>query len=372
MSPIKLVLDGDPADGASPFENGMAITSEQLLAQVESMTAEEELQISQFSRKIDLRKTEVAANYGVTVQKQSAAIASKTLDGVKSMRTEEIGGLLVRLVASIDSLEDGNDKGGVLSGFFRKFSVSAEDMNIRKENAEITIDMIERQLEGHKLTLRKDIILLNELYEENWQLYKALTMYIKAAELALERARTIELAALSQRAQITGRAEDSMFADIFSGNCDQFEKQLDQLILTRTICLQSAPQILMLKRSDEDLLIKLQSSIVNTIPLWKKKAAMSAAMNNNLKAARAVATLDGLTNNMLKDQASQLRMSLAESVKQVQRDPVEASTVEFVNREIIGAVMDYMDAEQKGAQNRHIAADAVSRSQQELVHEIKF
>lgn len=363
MAPIKLVLDGDP--GA---ENSAATTSEQLLARVEDLTAEEELQVSQFSRTIDLRKTDVASNYGATVQKQSAAIATKTLDGVKSMRTEEISGTLVRLVAAIDSLEGGSDQGGVLSGFFRKFSVSSDDMNIRRENAEIIISMIEKQLEGYKLTLRKDIILLNELYEENWQLYKALTMYIKAGESALERVRTTELTALEQNARITGRAEDSMRAEIFSGNCDQFENQLHQLMITRTICLQSAPQILMLKRSNEDMLIKLQSSIVNTIPLWRKKAAMSAAMNNNLKAARAVGTLDGLTNNMMMDHASRLRMSLAESVKHAQRDTVDASTIEFVNREIIGAVTDYMEAEQASYRNRRAAADAVYRSEQELVN----
>lgn len=368
MSAIKLVLDGDTPENSSSEVNEAAVTPAQLLAKVERLSAEEELQITQFSRKIDLNRSEIAANYGVSVQKQSAEIASKTLNGVKNMHSGEIGDLLIRLVAAIDSLEGESDKSGSILSFFRRLRVSESEMKIKRENAEITIDQIERHLEGHKLTLQKDIILLDELYEENWELYKALTMYIKAGEQALERARETELASLVDRAKITGRAEDSMLAEIYEGNCDQFENQLHQLRLTRTICFQSAPQIIMLRRSDEELLIKLQSSIVNTIPLWKKQAAMAAALNNNRKAASAVGTLDEFTNSMVKNQASQLRMSLAESVRQAQRGYVDDSSIEHVNREITGAVFDYLNAERRGAENRCLAANVISRSENELIH----
>ena len=199
------------------------------------------------------------------------------------MHTEQIGSLLVCLVAAINSLENNGSCDNTISGFFRRFASPSDDLSVRREDAEVLIDQIEKKLDGHKLSLRKDIIMLNNLYNENWDLYKALTMYIKAGEQALEYARNTVLPALESRARLSGQMRDSMNVDVYKGNCEQFENQLHQLRLTRTICLQSAPQLIMLRRNNEDLLIKLQSSIVNTIPLRKQKAAMSTAMKKILQ-----------------------------------------------------------------------------------------
>lgn len=306
MSAIQLVLDGDEDNSEE-------------LAPSDILSREEKLQAEAFSQKINLNKTETAASYGATVQRQAAAVASKTLDSVKSMRTADINELLVRLVAAIDSLEDGRDKSGSLSLFLKRFDLDAKT-KIKKENAESEIDLIEKQLEGHLLAIRKDIVLLDKLYDENIQIRKALEMYIMAGEQALERAYSYARTAVP-----------SMSLDIFKSNCEQFDKQLHELRMTQAICMQSCTQLRMMRKSDEDLLIKLQSSIVNTIPLWKQRVATSAGMSGKLAAVQAIDQFD---------KAARARMSLAESVKLVQSSRANDSAIETLNREITSAVSD--------------------------------
>ena len=269
MSEIKLVLDGVPESEQTPAQREeLAVTTRQVLTEVERLTPEEQAQIEAFSDKIDLHKSEIVVNYGATVQKQSAAIATKTLQDVKTKNTGEISGLLVEMVSAMDGLEGGKDQGGFLSGLLRKVKKSAVSVRTRNESAEKTLDRIEKQLEGHKLNLQKDIAMLDALYDENWDTFKALTMYIKAAELAVEKAKNGELAELYAKAEASGLPEDAMKADNFAKSINQFEKQVHNLRLTRTSCLQSAPQIRMIQQNDQDMAMKLQSSIVNTMPLW--------------------------------------------------------------------------------------------------------
>ena len=368
MSEIKLVLDGaeEIEEPAAPSKE-LAVTAEKVLDEVEQMTDEEKAQIEEFADKIDLHKPEIVVNYGSTIQKQSAAIATKTLNDVKTKNTGEISGLLVEMVAAMDGMEGGNDHSGFLSNILNKLKVSAKSVIVRNENAEKTLERIEKQLEGHKLGLQKDIAMLDELYEENWQTFKALTMYIKAAEIALDKARNGELKELYAKAEASGLPEDAMLADSFAKTCEQFEKQIHNLRLTRTSCLQSAPQIKMIQQNDEDLTMKLQSSIVNTMPLWRKKIAMAIAINNNLTAARAANAVDDLTNRMLRDQAAQFHTAVIESSKASQRSIIYTDTIDYVNKEITGAVLDYIAIEQQGAKDRAEAVNIIANSERELV-----
>ena len=368
MSEIKLVLDGaeEPEETAAPSKE-LAVTTEQVLNEVEQLTDEERAQIEEFADKIDLHKPEIVVNYGSTIQKQSAAIATKTLNDVKTKNTGEISGLLVEMVAAMDGMEGGNDHSGFLSNILNKLKVSTKSVIVRNENAEKTLERIEKQLEGHKLGLQKDIAMLDELYEENWQTFKALTMYIKAAEIALDNARNGELKELYAKAEQSGLPEDAMLADSFAKTCEQFEKQIHNLRLTRTSCLQSAPQIKMIQQNDEDLTMKLQSSIVNTMPLWRKKIAMAIAINNNLTAARAANAVDDLTNRMLREQAAQFHTAVIESSKASQRSIIDTDTIDYVNKEITGAVLDYIAIEQQGAKDRAEAVNIIANSERELV-----
>ena len=368
MAEIKLVLDGaeEPEEMEAPAKE-LAVTTEPVLTEVEKLSDEEKAQIEEFADKIDLHKSEIVTNYGSTIQKQSAAIATKTLNDVKTKNTGEISGLLVEMVAAMDGMEGGNDHSGFLSNILNKLKVSAKSVIVRNENAEKTLERIEKQLEGHKLGLQKDIAMLDELYEENWQTFKALTMYIKAAEIALDKARNGELKELYAKAEQSGLPEDVMLADTFAKACEQFEKQVHNLRLTRTSCLQSAPQIKMIQQNDEDLAMKLQSSIVNTMPLWRKKIAMAIAINNNLRAAEAANAVDDLTNRMLRDQASQFHMAVVESAKASQRSIIDTDTIDYVNKEITGAVLDYIAIEQQGAKDRAEAVNIIANSERELV-----
>lgn len=362
---IDLVLDG-----VSPAEETAAapvVTTESVLAEVERLTPEEQAQIRQFSDKIDIHKSEIVMNYGATIQKQSASIATKTLQDVKTKNTGEISGLLVEMVGAINGMSGGEDHGGFIKKFFNKVKGQAIAVRTRNESAEKTLERIEKQLEGHKLTLQKDIQMLDDLYDENWETFKALTLYIKAAELALDRARNEELPQLYATAQQTGLPEDAMKADEFAKQCDQFDKQVHNLRLTRTNCLQSAPQIKMIQHNDMDMAMKLQSSIVNTLPLWRKKIAMSIAINNNLQAVEASNAVDDLTNRMLREQAEQFHLSVVESAKASQRSIIDIETIDYVNKEVTGAVLDYIAIEQQGQRDRQNAVKVIAQSEQELV-----
>ena len=372
MSDIQLVLDGVPEEpAADPVqEQENALAAQKVLSEVEKLSVEEQAQVEAFAKKIDLHKSEIITNYGATIQKKSAAIATKTLQDVKTKNTGEISNLLVEMVVAMDGVEGGKDQGGFLSNFFKKIKGAAITTRTRNESAEKTLERIEKQLEGHKLNLQKDIAMLDALYDENWNTFKALTMYIKAAEIAIEDARSGELAELYAKAQASGLPEDAMLADNFAKNLDQFEKQVHNLRLTRTSCLQSAPQIRMIQHNDQDMTLKLQSSIVNTMPLWRKKIAMSIAINNNLQAAQAANAVDDLTNKMLREQAAQFHLGVVESAKSSQRSIIDIETIDYVNKEITGAVLDYIAIEQKGAQDRHAAVQVIANSERELVQGI--
>ena len=230
---IDLVLDGAET-AAQPTALSPEVTTESVLAEVEQLTPEEQKQIEQFAGKIDIHKPEIVMNYGATIQKQSASIATKTLQDVKTKNTGEVSSLLIEMVGAMNGLSGGEDKGGFIQRFMQKVKGKALTVRTRNESAEKTLERIEKQLEGHKLVLQKDIAMLDDLYDENWETFKALTLYIKAAELALDKARNEELPALYAKAQETGLPEDAMKADEFAKQCDQFDKQVHNLRLTRT------------------------------------------------------------------------------------------------------------------------------------------
>lgn len=366
---IDLILDGDNTAASNtaivPTEE-----TQKILDEVEQLSPEEKKQIEDFSKKIDIHKSEIVMNYGATIQKQSASIATKTLQDVKTKDTGEVAGLLVQMVGAMNGLSGGQDKKGIIANFMQKVKGKAITFRTQNESAEKTLQRIEKQLEGHKLVLQKDIAMLDDLYEENWQTFKALTLYIKAAEIALDDARNKQLPELYAKAQETGLPEDAMKADEFAKQCDQFDKQVHNLRLTRTNCLQSAPQIKMIQHSDMDMAMKLQSSIVNTMPLWRKQIAMAIVQQNNIKATEASNAVDDLTNRMLKEQAAQFHIAVVESAKASQRSIIDADTIDYVNNEITGAVLDYIAIEEQGRKDRQAAVQVIANSEKKLISDI--
>lgn len=362
---IELVLDGEntsPSSAIVPTEE-----TQQILEKVEQLTPEEQKQITDFAKKIDIHKTEIVTNYGETIQKQSASIATRTLHEVKTKDTGEIADLLIEMVGAMNGVAQKEDTGGFISEFFKKVKNKAITVRSRNESAEKTLERIEKKLQGHQLVLQKDIQMLDDLYDENWNTFKALTLYIKAAEIALDKALNEELPAMYAKAQQTGLPEDAMLADDFAKQCDQFDKQIQNLRLTRTTCLQSAPQIKMIQKVDQDMAMKLRSSIVNTMPLWRNKLAMAIVQQNTITAVNASNAVDDLTNRMLQEQAAQFHTAVIESAKASQRSIIDVETISIVNKEITDAVLEYIAIEEKGRQDRKQAVKVIADSERDLI-----
>ena len=242
---INLVLDGVSNGQVTQPETGLRkteVTTEAVLSKVEELTSEEQKMVDEFAAKIDVSNTDIVLNYGASAQSKSATVATRTLQSVKTKNTGEVSGLLIQMVTAMDAAEGGNDHKGFLSDFFRKMKVAGKTCVVKQQNVEATLNDIEKQLEGHELKLKTDIAMLNDLWDENWETFKELTLYIKAAEVAIERARTSELVELQRKAETSGKPEDAMLADKFAKSINQFEKRLNDLRLTRTSCLQSAPK----------------------------------------------------------------------------------------------------------------------------------
>ena len=362
---IELVLDGEntsPSSAIVPTEE-----TQQILEKVEQLTPEEQKQITDFAKKIDIHKTEIVTNYGETIQKQSASIATRTLHEVKTKDTGEVADLLIEMVGAMNGVAQKEDTGGFISEFFKKVKNKAITVRSRNESAEKTLERIEKKLQGHQLVLQKDIQMLDDLYDENWNTFKALTLYIKAAEIALDKALNKELPAMYAKAQQTGLPEDAMLADDFAKQCDQFDKQIQNLRLTRTTCLQSAPQIKMIQKVDQDMAMKLRSSIVNTMPLWRNKLAMAIVQQNTITAVNASNAVDDLTNRMLQEQATQFHTAVIESAKASQRSIIDVETISIVNKEITDAVLEYIAIEEKGRQDRKQAVKVIADSERDLI-----
>ena len=362
---IELVLDGEntsPSSAIVPTEE-----TQQILEKVEQLTPEEQKQITDFAKKIDIHKTEIVTNYGETIQKQSASIATRTLHEVKTKDTGEVADLLIEMVGAMNGVAQKEDTGGFISEFFKKVKNKAITVRSRNESAEKTLERIEKKLQGHQLVLQKDIQMLDDLYDENWNTFKALTLYIKAAEIALDKALNEELPAMYAKAQQTGLPEDAMLADDFAKQCDQFDKQIQNLRLTRTTCLQSAPQIKMIQKVDQDMAMKLRSSIVNTMPLWRNKLAMAIVQQNTITAVNASNAVDDLTNRMLQEQAAQFHTAVIESAKASQRSIIDVETIAIVNKEITDAVLEYIAIEEKGRQDRKQAVKVIADSERDLI-----
>ncbi len=371
MSEINLVLDSAPvtSSGLTAVEDEeLDKKVDELLTKVEDGLTEEEIkQVEEFSTKIDVSNSDIILNYGATAQRNSASLATRTLENVK---TKDVGGateLLVQMVSAISGASGNNDHEGVFANFFKKIKRSGQEYLVKQQDVEKTLENIEKQLEGYILKLRADITMVNGLADENWGIIKTLTLYIKAAEIAVDKARTGELAELYKKAKASGKPEDAIKADEFAKRINQLEKRIADLRLTRTSCLQSAPELSMLRTNDEDLSMKLQSSIINTMPLWRKKIAMSIAIKNNLEAAEAANAVDDMTNRMLREQAVQFHQGVIESSEAINRQMIDTDTIEFVNNEIVGAVTDYIEIEQRGIEERRRAVGIIAQSEHNLV-----
>ncbi|MBR4767589.1 MAG: toxic anion resistance protein [Lachnospiraceae bacterium] len=332
----------------------------------DSMLSDAEKQaVSDFAGQIDLRNTQAIMEYGAVAQKKMADFSQETLEKTRTKDMGAVGQLLTDVVGQVRSFDTNADTKGFL-GFFKKSKNKITTLKAKYDDAEANINKICSSLETHQTTLLKDVAMLDKMYDLNMDTYKEITMYILAGKKKLEEERATELQALKEKAEQSGKAEDAQAYRDFADQCDRFEKKLYDLDLTRTISMQTAPQIRMLQNSDTQMAEKIQSVIVNTIPLWKNQMVIALGIAHSTEAIEAENAVTNATNQLLQQNAQQLHTATVEAAKANQRGIVDIETLKATNQELINSLTDVMKVQEEGREKRAAAEQDLRRMEQEL------
>ena len=318
----------------------------------EAILSPEELKmVDAFAKQIDVTNTQAVMTYGVGTQKKMADFSEKTLESVKTKDLGEVGGMITSLVTELKNFDVEEEEKGIF-GFFKKGSNRMQEMKTKYSKVETNVDTITKELEKHQVTLMKDIQLLDKMYELNLNYYKELSMYILAGKKKLKEVREGELAELQAKAQRSGLPEDAQAAKDFAEMCDRFEKKLHDLMLTRTVAMQTGPQIRMIQASDQMMAEKIQSTIVNTIPLWKNQMVIAIGIEHSTQAARAEREVNDMTNALLRKNAEKLKMATVESARESERGVVDIETLKHTNEMLISTMDEVLSIQTEGKQKR--------------------
>ena len=354
------VLTLDAADEA-PLAN---LTQEDADVFRNTGFSEDEIkQISEFSEKINLHDTETVLNYGVGAQKRLAEFSDAALEHVRTKDLDELGGVLAGLVT--DLKYDPDEEKGVL-GIFKKGRHKADTVRAHYAKVESNLESVVKTLEGHQDTLTKDIAVLDQLYEKNRTYFRELSMYIAAGKLAHSKAVGEELPALQARAAQTGNPEDAQEANDFAALCERFEKKLYDIELTRSICLQNAPQIRLVQNNAVIMSDKINTAIVNTIPLWKNQMVISLGLAHSKEAIKAQTMVTDATNEMLKRNAELLHQTSVETAKANERGIVDMETLQETNAKLITTLDEITAIQEEGRTKRKEAEAELSRMEESL------
>ncbi len=333
----------------------------------ESMLSEAERKmVDEFSRKIDITDSNLVLQYGAAAQKNIAAFSESALNNVRTKDLGEVGEALSSLVVELkDFGQDEEEKGGIF-GFFRKKKNELEAMKASYAKAEANVDKIVKVLENHQVTLMKDIAMFDQMYDLNTKYYKELTMYIIAGKKRLEYVRTHDLEELRKKAAETGAQEDAQAYNDYANLCARFEKKLHDLELTRMISIQMGPQTRLLQNNDTQMLEKIQSSLVNTIPLWKSQMVLALGLEHGRQATAAQTAVTNMTNDLLKKNAEMLKMGTVETAREAERSVVDIQTLQHTNEQLISTLDEVMKIQTEGAQKRKEAEQELGRIEGEL------
>ena len=332
----------------------------------ESMLSEQEKKaVAEFAQKIDIMDSNMILQYGAAAQKNVASFSENAL---KSVRTKDLGGVgqdLADLVVELKGFGVEEEKKG-LFGLFKKAGNKLESMKAQYAKAETNVDKIARELEQHQVVLLKDVAMLDQMYELNLKYYKELTMYILAGKRKLEDVRTNELPALKAKAEQTGAQEDAQAYNDKVQMCERFEKKLHDLELTRMISIQMGPQTRLLQNNDTLMVEKIQSSLVNTIPLWKSQMVLALGMEHGRQATAAQSAVTEMTNELLKKNADMLKMGTIETAKEAERSIVSIETLQHTNQQLISTLDEVLNIQREGAAKRKAAEVELGRIEGEL------
>ena len=333
----------------------------------ESMLSEAERKmVDEFSQKIDVTDSNLVLQYGAAAQKNIAAFSESALNNVKTKDLGEVGEALSSLVVELKHFGEDEEKKGGIFGFFQKKKNELEALKASYAKAETNVDKIVKVLENHQVTLMKDIAMFDQMYELNTKYYKELTMYILAGKKRLEYLRTHDLAELKKKADASGAQEDAQTYNDFANLCSRFEKKLHDLELTRMISIQMGPQTRLLQNNDTQMLEKIQSSLVNTIPLWKSQMVLALGLEHSRQATAAQSAVTNMTNELLQKNADMLKMGTVETAREAERSVVDIQTLQHTNQQLISTLDEVMKIQQEGAQKRREAEVELGRIEGEL------
>ena len=318
------------------------------------LTPQEQRQVDEFAEQIDITNSQMVLQYGAGSQKKIADFSETALGNVRSRDLGEIGEDLARVVLELKSIEDEEEEKGFF-GFLKKNTNRLANMKAKYEKAEVNINRICKVLEGHQIQLLKDAAMLDQMYELNLNYYKELSMYILAGKQKLAMVRTKELPELLRRAEGSGLPEDTQKARDMAERCNRFEKKVHDLELTRTVAMQMAPQIRLIQNNDTVMSEKIQSTLVNTIPLWKSQMVLAIGMDHSAQAAKAQQAVSDMTNELLKKNAETLKMATVQTAKESERGIVDIETLKQTNETLISTLDEVMHIQEEGRSRRREA-----------------
>lgn len=331
----------------------------------ESMLTEQEKKaVDDFAKKIDITDTNLVLNYGVAAQKSVATFSENALSSVRNKDLGEVGETLSNLVVEVKGFGQEEKKG--FAGLFHKQKDKLELMRAQYGKAETSVNRIVSELEKHQVTLMKDIAMLDQMYELNLKYYKELTMYIIAGKKRLAEVRSGELEELRKKAEASGLAEDAQAYNDYAQKCERFEKKLHDLELTRMVSLQMGPQTRLLQNNDTLMVEKIQSSLVNTIPLWKSQMVLALGMEHSRQATAAQSAVTQTTNELLKKNADMLKMGTIATAKEAERSIVDIETLQHTNEQLVSTLDEVVNIQREGAQKRKEAEVELGRIEGEL------
>lgn len=356
LDPTAAQAPQEPAKPAAPPVN----MDESLLSEAEKKAVEE------FSRKIDITDSNMVLQYGAAAQKNVAGFSENALSSVRTKDLGEVGKSLSDLVVELKGFGQEEEEKKGLFGLFKKTGNKLEAMKAQYAKVEANVDKIARELEQHQVTLMKDVAMFDQMYELNLKYYKELTMYILAGKRRLAEVRDTELPALKARAEQTGAQEDAQKYNDLAQMCDRFEKKLHDLELTRMISVQMGPQTRLLQNNDTLMVEKIQSSLVNTIPLWKSQMVLALGLEHSRQATAAQSAVTEMTNSLLKKNADMLKMGTIETAREAERSVVDMETLQHTNQQLISTLDEVLNIQKEGAAKRRAAEAELGRIEGEL------
>nr|WP_288547954.1 toxic anion resistance protein [uncultured Blautia sp.] len=332
--------------------------------EVPVLTPEEQKMVNDFAAKIDIENTNQILQYGAGTQKKMADFSDTALENVKTQDLGEIGELISNVVGELKDFDVQEE--GKFFGFFRKQTSKIENLKNKYDKAEANVEKITDSLQQHQVRLMKDSAMLDKMYEQNLNYFKELTMYILAGKKKLEETRNGKLAEMKNKAAQSGLPEDAQAARDLDEKCSRFEKKLHDLELTRTIAMQTAPQIRLIQNNDTVMVEKIQTTIVNTIPLWKSQMVLALGIAHSAEAAQAQRQVTDITNELLRKNAETLHMATVETAKESERGIVDLETLQKTNADLIQTLDDVMRIQMEGRQKRQAAEMEMHRMEEEL------